>query len=93
MKLSTKGRIIQAIRDAGSYGRTDDEIETILNLPHQSVSARRGELVKAGHVLDSGRQRRTKWGRLATVWTASPANRGPLFDAPRGNTACAWGHE
>ncbi len=49
-------------------GRTDDEIEQALNMRHQTVSARRRELVLAGKVVDSGRTRKTRSGCKATVW-------------------------
>ena len=50
------------------YGATDDEIEQALNMRHQTVSARRRELVLLGKVVDSGRTRATRSGRQATVW-------------------------
>ncbi len=49
-------------------GRTDDEIEQFLHMIHQTVSARRRELVLLGKVVDSGRTRATRHGRQATVW-------------------------
>lgn len=49
-------------------GATDDEIERLLDMRHQTVSARRRELVLAGLVVDSGRTRATRSGRQATVW-------------------------
>lgn len=50
------------------HGATDDEIEQDLDLIHQTVSARRRELVLLGKVVDSGRTRPTRSGRQATVW-------------------------
>lgn len=56
---------------AGSlYGMTDDEVEVALDMRHQTASARRRELVKAGRVRDTGRRRNTRSGRPATVWEA-----------------------
>jgi hypothetical protein len=43
------------------------------NLPPQtpqSIRTRRAELVRAGHVVDSGERRPTKSNRMATVWRA-----------------------
>ena len=61
-------RVLKLIRNAGSRGLTDDEIEVITGLRHQTASARRRELVLAGKVRDSGGRRRTRSGRGATVW-------------------------
>ena len=52
-------------------GVTDDQIEQDLDILHQTASARRRELVLLGKVKDSGRRRRTRSGRLATVWVES----------------------
>ena len=49
-------------------GLTDDDIEDELLMRHQTASARRRELVLQGKVVDSGRKRPTRSGRLATVW-------------------------
>lgn len=54
-----------------SRGLTDDEIERILGLRHQSVSPRRRELVLLGKVVKSGRTRATRSGRQATVWVTA----------------------
>lgn len=50
--------------------RTDEEIERLLGLRHQTASARRRELVLLGLVEDSLRRRQTSSGRFATVWKA-----------------------
>lgn len=49
-------------------GWTDDELERWLGLPHQTVSARRRELVLKGLIEDSGERRKTRSGRKAVVW-------------------------
>ena len=51
-------------------GLIDDEIEVILAMRHQTVSARRRELVLLGLVGDSGKKRRTRSSRFAVVWEA-----------------------
>ena len=51
-------------------GLTDDDLEELTGWRHQTVSARRRELVLAGLVVDSGRTRATSSGRQATVWVA-----------------------
>lgn len=49
-------------------GRTDDEIEELTGLRHQTASARRRELVQHGAITASGAVRPTRSGRNATVW-------------------------
>jgi hypothetical protein len=51
-------------------GLTDDELEQATGWRHQTVSARRRELVLLGKVKDSGKRRPTRSGRSATVWEA-----------------------
>lgn len=51
---------------------TDDEMEALLLLPHQSLSARRRELVQAGLVVASGWTRKTRTGHTAKVWRLTP---------------------
>lgn len=73
--------VLDAIRLAGVAGATCDELEHALILTHQTCSARVRELVLGGHVLDSGKRRKTRSGRAATVWVApGPAGtQGSLF--------------
>lgn len=58
--------VLEEIMFRGSA--TDDELEVNLGLKHQTVSARRRELVLKGLVRDSGTTRETRSGRKATVW-------------------------
>ena len=67
-RVSMRERVLNHIAWNTRYGCTDDELEQDLNMPHQSVSPRRRELVLAGKVEDSGRRRKTRSGRQATVW-------------------------
>jgi hypothetical protein len=62
--------VLGAIRGAGAVGYTCDELEAYLSLTHQTCSARVRELVLRGDVLDSGKTRKTRSGRAATVWIA-----------------------
>lgn len=64
-------RVYWCIHDAGWEGTTDDEIEVALGLPHQTASARRRGLVLRGLVGASGKRRRTRRDRTATVWVTS----------------------
>ncbi|MBW2169840.1 MAG: hypothetical protein JRG69_11390 [Deltaproteobacteria bacterium] len=60
--------VLRYIQGCGDDGATDDELEVQLGLSHQSVSARRRELVLKGKVRDSGRRRLTRRNRKAAVW-------------------------
>lgn len=64
-------RVLDYIERQGVLGATDDEIEVSLTMRHQTASARRRELVKAGKVVADtygmGR-RETRSGATATVW-------------------------
>lgn len=61
---SMKELILNCIK---TKGRTCDEIEEILFLRHQTVSARIRELKKEGTITGDG-QRITRSGRNAIVW-------------------------
>ncbi len=61
-------KVLRLIIAAGPRGLTDDEIEVVTGMRHQTASARRRELVLGGKVQDSGGRRRTRSGRGATVW-------------------------
>lgn len=63
-----QAKVYRVIRD--NDGGTDDEIEMLLGLRHQTASARRRELVLLGAVEDSGERRVTSSGRMAIVWRA-----------------------
>lgn len=60
--------VLGAIRAAGPRGATDDELEVALDLRHQTLSARRRELVQSERIVDSGETRKTRSGRSAVVW-------------------------
>lgn len=63
-------RVLGFIAGRGAAGAIDAEIEAGLGLRAQSVSPRRGELVRLGLVRDSGARRPTPSGRRAIVWVA-----------------------
>lgn len=62
-------RVYRTLLDAKD-GLTDEELEKALAMRHQTVSARRRELVLAGLVTDRGETRRGTSGRSQTVWHA-----------------------
>lgn len=63
-----QAQLLDCIRKQGAHGITDDEMEQLLGLKHQTVSAQRRQLVKQGYIHDSGKTRPTRSGRRATVW-------------------------
>ena len=65
-----RGRVLAYLRGAGARGGTDEEIQAALDMNPSTERPRRGELVEAGFVIDSGSTRPTRSGRQATVWLA-----------------------
>ena len=49
-------------------GTTCDKLEQVLNMSHQTTSARINDLVRMGKIVDSGRREKTRTGRLAICW-------------------------
>lgn len=47
---------------------TCDRLEVVLEMSHQTVSARVSELRNAGVIEDTGKRARTRLGRTAVVW-------------------------
>lgn len=64
-----KQRVYNALRVAGWDGMTCDEMERMLDLKHQTLSARVRELWQEGFLKKAG-ERRTRSGRWATVYRA-----------------------
>ena len=58
-------------------GLTDEQIQQYLDMNPSTQRPRRGELVAAGMLLDSGQTRPTTSGRPAVVWTLSPCLANP----------------
>ncbi|MGP1346644.1 MAG: hypothetical protein ACTS3F_08260 [Phycisphaerales bacterium] len=65
-----RARVFAFIASRGEHGATDDEGERALDLPAQTYTPRRGELVKRGLIAWTGDKRPTERGRLARVWAA-----------------------
>lgn len=72
-------RVLEVALSAGTRGVTCDEVEEILNMPHQTISARIYELAKERRLrdseevrpqmlFDSGARRKTRHGQQAIVW-------------------------
>ena len=66
--LSLPTQVLESIQSAGILGRTDDELESLLKVRHESVSRARRALVQRGVVCDSGAHRATRRGNFAIVW-------------------------
>ncbi len=67
-----RNQVLQYLRQCGSDGATDEQIQFYLDMSANNQRPRRVELVKAGLVVDSGCTRATAAGRKATVWKVTP---------------------
>ena len=65
---SLKAIVHNYIKSCGTRGCTDEEAQIELDMNPSTQRPRRVELVRDGMVIDSGRQRKTRSGRNATVW-------------------------
>lgn len=70
-----RDQVLKLIVASGYSGRTDDELEELLGMRHQTISARRRELVLLGEIIDSGLTRKTRSGRQATRWIGAEVGR------------------
>ena len=61
-------RVYQYLKRMGEYGATDYELEKALNVIRTSAGKRRGELMKAGLVVETDRRRKTTGKATAIVW-------------------------
>lgn len=68
---SLRRKVLAYLEERGKWGATDEEMQRGLDMPPNTQRPRRVELVTAGSVEDSGRQRKTLSGRNAVVWVAS----------------------
>lgn len=62
-----KAKILETINNAGPQGVTVDDLERLLALPHQTVSARVNELGNAREI-DTNGKRQNPSGKPAWVW-------------------------
>lgn len=67
--------VLTFLRQRGAYGATDEEIQEALALNPSTQRPRRIELVAKGLALDLGPKRKTRSGRMASVWIANEAGR------------------
>ena len=62
-------RVWKALNRRGDRGATDEELQRALRMNPSTERPRRVELVESELVIDSGRRRPTRSGRMAVVWT------------------------
>jgi len=66
-----RAKVYSYIVRQGTSGATDEEICDALKMGGSTERPRRIELVNGDLVVDSGRQKHTKSGRLAVIWIAN----------------------
>jgi len=63
--------VYRTLKDIGPGGLTDDELQVHLGMDGSTERPRRVELLQQGLIEASDAQRKTRSGRLATVWVVS----------------------
>lgn len=72
--------VYEAIRDAGEYGMTQDELlQKFPHLSYSSVTARPAALKRKGMIADSGRKRPGRSGRAQAVLVDAVPAQGKLL--------------
>lgn len=69
-----KAILLRAIEEQGDA--TGDELAIMLEMPHQTVSARMSELKRDERIVDTGERRLTKLGRPARVYKINEVKHG-----------------
>lgn len=70
---SGQHKVLAALASAGDHGMIDHDHQAVNGLIQTSAGKRRGELTKAGLVIDTGRTRLSPVGSPAAVWKITPA--------------------
>lgn len=71
-------QIFAELQMRGSEGATDSELSLVFeDSPMSSVAKRRCDLTREGLVVDSGRTRKSRYGRDAIVWRVAEAPNQP----------------
>ena len=65
--------VFDALRSAGAYGRTTNELAALLNIDRGSIQPRTSELKRLGRIMDSGQRRANANGKRAIVWVVRSA--------------------
>ena len=74
-------KVLAYIVESGMHGATDDDIQRALQMSGDCERPRRGELLTALLIEQTGEIRRTSKGREAKVWHATMAGRLALQEA------------
>lgn len=69
---TVRRKAFDAIRAAGSYGATDDEVESELGGQQRAVVEARQSLLREQLIRFSGRRRPTRYEHSSPVWVAAP---------------------
>jgi hypothetical protein len=76
---SNRAKVYQLILDKQEYGATDQELQTILKMPGDTLRPARLSLLKDELIYDSGKTRQNSNGNECIVWLASEIKQIGLF--------------
>jgi hypothetical protein len=68
LKAGTRRKEIFDLIAGREFGLTDDEIEVLTGLTHQSASGLRNSLMRDGLIVDSEMRRKNRRGNTSIVW-------------------------
>jgi hypothetical protein len=66
-----RARVLRYIHRMTPHGVTDEQLETVLGMLHQTLSARRNELLHVGLIVDSGQRATNRTGSEAILWVTT----------------------
>lgn len=72
-----RAKVFAAVRQAGAEGVTADEVEVLTGMGGNTVRPRLMELAEEARIMRAPRLKPTRSGRLAVVWTVTPAEVSP----------------
>jgi len=76
---SNRAKVFQYIFDQQERGATDQEIQTALNMPGDTLRPTRLSLLKDDLIYDSGKTRQNQNGNDCIVWVVSEIEQVGLF--------------
>ena len=76
---SNRAKVFQYIFDQQGRGATDQEIQTALNMPGDTLRPTRLSLLKDDLIYDSGKTRQNQNGNDCIVWVVSEIEQVGLF--------------
>ena len=71
LKAGTRRKEIFDLIAGHEFGLTDDDIEVLTGLTHQSASGLRNSLMRDGLIVDSDVRRKNRRGNSSIVWKAN----------------------